>query len=207
LRTAAGLFALLGDARRAAELYEKGGDDPRAAELWGALGNVHGYVRALRARAWYAARGEGGEGLSSARELMGDAVLGCEAALSDVTGEDNRRRIAAELGETYRQFGDLLARSVAEEAELAAFRPVFEEALALVERAVAVYGSLGVDALDERTAAELAAGWLEADLRRPEEASGRALGVLAAYGDRDDEVATARRAEAERMREVVGAVE
>ena len=97
---------------------------------------------------------------------MGDAVVGCEAALSDVTGEENRRRIVAELGETCRQFGDLLARSVAEDAELASFGPVFEEALGFVERAVSVYDSLGTDFLDARTAAELAAGWLETDLRR-----------------------------------------
>jgi tetratricopeptide (TPR) repeat protein len=175
----------------------------RAVGLWGELGNVHGYVRALRARAWYAAR-EAREGAEvsapdEARELMGDAVAGCEAALSDVSGEENRRRIVAELGETYRQFGDLLARSVAEDAELVSFGPVFEEALGFVERAVAVYGSLGEEFLDARTAAELAAGWLEVDLRRPEAAGVRARGVLAAFGDRADDTAGARRAEAERL--------
>ncbi|MFF7844400.1 tetratricopeptide repeat protein [Streptomyces ossamyceticus] len=191
----------------------------RAGALWGELGNVHGYVRALRARAWYAA--QEGAGLDAARELMGDAVAGCEAALSDVTGEENRLRIHAELGETYRQFGDLLARSVAEDAELDAYRAVFEEALTLVERAVAVYGSLGADFLDARTGAELAAGWLEADLRRAADAAGRARSVLAAYGGggavggaggagdsgygdggvggQEGETAVARRAEAERM--------
>ncbi|MEH0627666.1 tetratricopeptide repeat protein [Streptomyces stelliscabiei] len=175
----------------------------RAVDLWGELGNVHGYVRALRARAWYAAR-EGREGAAGsapeeARELMGDAVVGCEAALSDVSGEENRRRIVAELGETYRQFGDLLARSVAEDAELVSFGPVFEEALVFVERAVAVYGSLGGEFLDARTAAELAAGWLEVDLGRSEAAVERARGVSAAFGDREDETAGARRAEAERL--------
>ncbi|WP_107480722.1 tetratricopeptide repeat protein, partial [Streptomyces caniscabiei] len=141
----------------------------RAVDLWGELGNVHGYVRALRARAWYAAResraAAAPASLDGARELMGDAVAGCEAALSDVAGEEHRRRIVAELGETYRQFGDLLARSVAEDAELDSFGPVFEEALGFVERAVSVYTSLGPDFLDARTAAELAAGWLEVDLR------------------------------------------
>ncbi|UUU25164.1 tetratricopeptide repeat protein [Streptomyces sp. DSM 40750] len=181
----------------------------RAVDLWGELGNVHGYVRALRARAWYAAR-EGREGAKpsapdEARELMGDAVVGCEAALSDVTGEENRRRIVAELGETYRQFGDLLARSVAEDADLASFRPVFEEALGLVERAVSVYDSLGAEFLDARTAAELAAGWLEADLRRGAAAAGRARGVLSAFTGRDDETAGARRTEAERLLEVAEA--
>ncbi|WP_328506056.1 tetratricopeptide repeat protein [Streptomyces sp. NBC_00391] len=181
----------------------------RAVDLWGELGNVHGYVRALRARAWYAAResrqGAEPSALDEARELMGDAVVGCEAALSDVTGEENQRRIAAELGETCRQFGDLLARSVAEDAELASFGPVFEEALGFVERAVSVYESLGEDFLDARTAAELAAGWLEADLRRGAAAAGRARGVVSALAGRDDETTVARRAEAERLSEVAGA--
>ncbi|GAQ67005.1 hypothetical protein [Streptomyces scabiei] len=176
----------------------------RAVDLWGELGNVHGYVRALRARAWYAAREarEGAEGSTApdgARELMGDAVAGCEAALSDVSGEENRRRIVAELGETYGQFGDLLARSVAEDAEPVSCVPVFEEALGFVERAVAVYASLGEEFLDARTAAELAAGWLEVDLRRAGAAEGRARRVLAAVGDRADGTAGARRAEAERL--------
>ncbi|MFE7839501.1 tetratricopeptide repeat protein [Streptomyces sp. NPDC057474] len=180
----------------------------RAVDLWGDLGNVHGYVRALRARAWYASR-EGREGAQpsapdEARELMGDAVVGCEAALSDVTGEENRRRIVAELGETCRQFGDLLARSVAEDAELASFGATFEEALGFVERAVSVYDSLGADFLDARTAAELAAGWLEIDLRRGAAAADRARGVLSAFAGRDDETAVARRAEAERLLEVAG---
>ncbi len=179
----------------------------RAVDLWGELGNVHGYVRALRARAWYAAResseAPGPGSLDEARELMGDAVAGCEAALSDVTGEENRRRIFAELGETCRQFGDLLARSVAEDAELASFGPVFEEALGFVERAVSVYGSLGPDFVDARTAAELAAGWLEVDLRRGAAAAERARGVLSvcADGSDGDETVVARRVEAGRLLE------
>ncbi|WP_200302582.1 tetratricopeptide repeat protein [Streptomyces adelaidensis] len=182
----------------------------RAVDLWGELGNVHGYVRALRARAWYAAQER--SDLDGARELMDDAVVGCEAALSDVSGEENRRRVVAELGDTYRQFGDLLARSVDTDAaadadadtKLPAFRGVFEEALALVERAVSVYASLGGDFVDARTGAELAAGWLEADLRRGAEAVGRAREVLSAVALRDDEVAVARRVEAERMLGVMG---
>lgn len=178
----------------------------RAVDLWGELGNVHGYVRALRARAWYAAResreAPGPADLDQARELMGDAVAGCEAALSDVAGEEHRRRIVAELGETCRQFGDLLARSVAEDAEPASFGPVFEEALGFVERAVSVYGSLGPDFLDARTAAELAAGWLEVDLRRGGAAVERARGVLSVFADSDDdETAVARRGEAGRLLE------
>ncbi|MBE4735628.1 MULTISPECIES: hypothetical protein [Streptomyces] len=182
----------------------------RAVDLWGELGNVHGYVRALRARAWYAAResraAAAPASLDGARELMGDAVAGCEAALSDVAGEEHRRRIVAELGETYRQFGDLLARSVAEDAELDSFGPVFEEALGFVERAVSVYTSLGPDFLDARTAAELAAGWLEVDLRRGGAAAGRARGVLTVYADGgdEDETVVARRVEAGRLLEAAG---
>jgi hypothetical protein len=130
---------------------------------------------------------------------MGDAVAGCEAALSDVSGEENRRRIVAELGETYAQFGDLLARSVAEDAEPVSCVPVFEEALGFVDRAVAVYASLGDEFLDARTAAELAAGWLEVDLRRAAAAGVRARRVLAAVGDRADGTAGERRAQAERL--------
>ena len=52
----------------------------RAGDLWRALGNVHGLVRSLRARAWLgAARRE--DGPDAARELMADAVRECEAAL------------------------------------------------------------------------------------------------------------------------------
>lgn len=40
MRIAAGLFASLGEPRRAAELYEKAGDDAHAAEAWGALGDL-----------------------------------------------------------------------------------------------------------------------------------------------------------------------
>lgn len=94
---------------------------------------------------------------------------------------------------------------MAEDAELASFGPVFEEALGFVERAVSVYESLGEDFLDARTAAELAAGWLEADLRRGAAAAGRARGVVSALAGRDDETAVARRAEAERLSEVAGA--
>jgi hypothetical protein len=52
-----------------------------------------------------------------------------------------------------------------------------------------------------RTGAELAAGWLEADLSRPADAAARARGVLKAYegADDGDETVRARRAEAEQL--------
>ncbi|MPY40969.1 tetratricopeptide repeat protein, partial [Streptomyces phyllanthi] len=184
----------------------------RAGDLWRELGNVHGLVRALRARAWVV--GRDGEGLDRARDLMAEAVAECEAvlaagafgALEDSEegegAEEARQQMVAELGQSYRQFGDLVARSAPEDAEAAEVRPVFEEALGHMTRAIDTYGSLGEAALDPRTGAELAAGWLEADLHRPAEASARARGVLAAYEGREGEVAEARRAEAERMVEL-----
>ncbi|MFJ6390797.1 tetratricopeptide repeat protein [Streptomyces sp. NPDC091972] len=172
----------------------------RAGALWSELGNVHGLVRSLRARAWLALRAQ--DGADAARELMADAVRACEAALGDARADEAaRQRLVGELGHTHRQFGDLLARSVPEDAEDDSIRAVLEEALAEVVEAVVVFASLGDDGLDARTGAELAAGWLAADLSRPVEAAARARAVLDAYGDTDgaDATARARRSEAEQM--------
>ncbi|WP_053852881.1 hypothetical protein [Streptomyces sp. NRRL B-24085] len=172
----------------------------RAGALWTELGNVYGLVRSLRARAWLALRAE--DGVDAARRLMADAVRACEAALGDARADEAaRQRLVGELGHTHRQFGDLLARSVPEDAEDDSIRAVLEEALAEVVEAVVVFASLGDDALDARTGAELAAGWLAADLSRPAEAAARARAVLDAYGDTDraDATARARRSEAEQM--------
>ncbi|MFE0516832.1 tetratricopeptide repeat protein, partial [Streptomyces sp. NPDC058964] len=171
----------------------------RAGDLWRSLGNVHGLVRSRRARAWLALRAEGGP--AGARELMAGAVEECAAALEVCDDAAARDRLAAELGHTHRQFGDLLARSVSEEAEDEVIRTAFEQALSETVRAVAVFGSLGDDARHSRTGAELAAGWLEADLGRPDEAAARAREVLTAYegADDEDETVRARRAEARQM--------
>ncbi|MET7735596.1 tetratricopeptide repeat protein [Streptomyces sp. NPDC005402] len=172
----------------------------RAGALWRELGNVHGLVRALRARAWLALRAE--DGADRARELMADAVRECEAALGDTRADEAaRQRLVGELGHTHRQFGDLLARSAPEDADDGSIQAVLEEALAQVVEAIVVFASLGDDALDARTGAELAAGWLAADLSRPAEAAARARAVLDAYGDADgpDDTARSRRAEAEQM--------
>ncbi|MEV5725609.1 tetratricopeptide repeat protein [Streptomyces pharetrae] len=176
----------------------------RAGDLWRSLGNVHGLVRSLRARAWLALRAQ--DGSDRARELMADALRECAAALDAAPDEEARQRLAAELGHTHRQFGDLLARSCAEDAEDGSIQAAFEAALAQLTEAVAVFAALGGDALHGRTGAELAAGWLEADLGRPAEAAVRARGVLAAYAGagEEDETAGARRAEAEQMLRVVG---
>ena len=173
----------------------------RAGDLWRSLGNVHGLVRALRARAWLALRTEAG--LAGARRRMSDAVRECAEALSEADDLESREQLGAELAHTHRQFGDLLARSATEDAEDGAIEAAFEEALAQMRKAIAVFSSLGEEGLHGRTGAELAAGWLEADLSRPGEAAARARGVLRAYGgsagESDAETVRARRAEAEQM--------
>jgi tetratricopeptide (TPR) repeat protein len=180
----------------------------RAGELWRSLGNVHGLVRSLRARAWLALRTA--DGTDAAREWMAGAVRECVAALGATAADDDetRQRLTAELGHTHRQFGDLLARSATEDAEDDAIRAALEEALHQTTEAAAVFASLGDDALHSRTGAELAAGWLEADLGRPRLAAARARAVLAAYDGADDtddtdEAVRERRAEAEQMLQVV----
>ncbi|MFE9441343.1 tetratricopeptide repeat protein [Streptomyces sp. NPDC006602] len=178
----------------------------RAGDLWRSLGNVHGLVRSLRARAWLALRPE--EGPDEARALMASAVQECETALSSaVADEEARQRLVAELGHTRRQFGDLLARSAAEDAEDESIRAVLEDSLAQVAEAIVLFASLGADALDSRTGAELTAGWLEADLSRPARAAARARAVLAAYGadgeEAEDEVAKARLTEARQLLQAV----
>ncbi|MFI6489601.1 tetratricopeptide repeat protein [Streptomyces sp. NPDC050564] len=194
----------------------------RAGDLWRALGNVHGLVRSLRARAWAAARTDAG--LDGARELMSLAVRECESAVEGASvapdspsgspsgsweddDGDVSRRLVAELGHTHRQFGDLVARSVPEDAEEAVGQDAFEEALAHITQAISVFGSLGDDALDARTGAELAAGWLESDLRRPAAAGARARAVLSAYAGVEGDTAEARRAEAESLLGLAGAQE
>ncbi|MEU5113223.1 tetratricopeptide repeat protein [Streptomyces longwoodensis] len=203
----------------------------RAGELWRSLGNVHGLVRSLRARAWLALRTQ--EGSGTARTLMADAVEECADALGALDAADPagagaagsaqeaaeavaaRQRLVEELGHTHRQFGDLLARSVAEDDDDASIGAALEEALTQMTRAVAVFAPLGDAALHARTGAELAAGWLETDLGRPSDAAARARAVLAAYdavagdgsgdgddGDRDGETVRARRAEAEQLIQV-----
>ncbi|MFJ9631115.1 tetratricopeptide repeat protein [Streptomyces sp. NPDC101175] len=174
----------------------------RAGDLWRSLGNVHGLVRSLRARAWLALRAEPADrGTDGARELMSAAIEECEAALLVTDDEEARQRLTGELGHTHRQFGELLARSVAEEAEDTAIQGAFEDALTQTAEAVAVFAALGDGAVHTRTAAELAAGWLEADLSRPADAATRARGVLKAYegADDGDETVRSRRAEASQL--------
>ncbi|MGY5117122.1 tetratricopeptide repeat protein [Streptomyces sp. 900105755] len=173
----------------------------RAGELWRAVGNVHFLVRSLRARAWLALRTEAGA--EGARRLMAEAVRECEAALETAGDPAAVERLAGELGHTHRQFGDLLARSVPEDADDPAIQEAFEAALAQMTAAISVFAGLGEDGLHSRTAAELAAGWLEADLSRPAAATARARAVLDAYEGAApaDETVRARRAEARQLLE------
>ncbi|MFH8499601.1 tetratricopeptide repeat protein [Streptomyces coeruleorubidus] len=183
----------------------------RAGDLWRELGNVHGLIRSLRARAWLALRAQ--DGLEEARALMAEAVREGEAARDTASDADSRQQLVAELGHTHGQFGDLLARSVADDADDASARAVFEEALSQVLRSAEVFASLGDTALHIRTGAELAAGRLEAELGRPDDAAARARAVLAVYdgrdtsetddGDGDGEAVRARRAEAEQVLRLV----
>ncbi|MDR6977577.1 tetratricopeptide (TPR) repeat protein [Streptomyces sp. 3330] len=184
----------------------------RAGELWRGLGNVHGLVRSLRARAWLALRTE--DGTDTARDLMTRAVEECADAFDVADDDEARLRLVSELGHTHRQFGDLLARSAAEDADDDSIRATLDEALSQMGEAVAVFVALGEGAVHARTGAELAAGWLETDLGRPSAAAARARAVLRAYADAPDDAATdvggeegegedetvrARRAEAEQL--------
>ncbi|MDQ0958932.1 tetratricopeptide (TPR) repeat protein [Streptomyces sp. B4I13] len=184
----------------------------RAGELWRDLGNVRGLIRSLRARAWLALRTE--RDTDVARALMTSAVEECADAFG-AAGDDEeaRLRLIAELGDTHRQFGDLLARSAAEDADDDAIRATLDEALSQMSEAVAVFVALGESGLPARTGAELAAGWLECDLGRPAQAAARARAVLRACADAavdglegdegdgrvDGETMRARRAEAEQL--------
>ncbi|MFF5961044.1 tetratricopeptide repeat protein [Streptomyces luteogriseus] len=198
----------LGQAGRAAEADQA---YARAGDLWRSLGNTHGLIRSLRARAWLALETEGGP--AGARALMTEAIRACEAAREAAADEETRQQLVAELGDTQRQFADLLARSVSEGAEGPVVRAVFEEALSRLQRAAEVFASLGEVALHSRTGAELTAGWLEIELDRPAGARARARLVLSAYDGRvgsgtgadaetegeERSAVRARRAEAEHM--------
>ncbi|WP_372411390.1 tetratricopeptide repeat protein [Streptomyces luteireticuli] len=170
----------------------------RAGELWRGLDRPEAAVRVLRARAWVAARGE--DGLPAARELMAAAVRECTAALGAAGDEERLASLRAELAQTHRQFGELVVRSCpgepGDEDGDGTARAAYEEGLAHAERAVAAFAACGPALRDQRTAAQLMAAWLEADLGRAEEAAARARAVAAEYGDEEEGAAPARRAEA-----------
>ncbi|MET8330697.1 tetratricopeptide repeat protein [Streptomyces sp. NPDC005181] len=171
----------------------------RAGELWRELGDVHALVRTLRVRAWIAVR-EGQPGPAAARAFMAAAVRECEAALAAAEPEQ-MPGLWAELADTHRQTGELIADACEgkpDEDDEGCARTTYEEALGQVNRAVTGFTGAGPDFLGRRTAAELMAAWLEADLGRRDEARARARAVLAVYeGAEADDMVRARRAEAE----------
>lgn len=199
----------------------------RAGELWKALGDIHGLVRSLRARAWLALGTDGGR--DEARALMTRALEECEAAVAAAGTDagadaDVRRSLVAELADSYQQFGGLLTRATAGEEEADhedeegagntdgngagagkhdAVHTRLEEALTLMTHAVTTYATLGEAALHPRTGAEITAAWIEADLDRRTEAEARAHAVLDAYGDvpedSDDRTVRTRRRQVEQL--------
>ncbi|MEU2431247.1 tetratricopeptide repeat protein [Streptomyces sp. NPDC007861] len=161
----------------------------RACTLWRDLGDVHAVVRALRVRAWIAVR-EGQAGPDAARDFMAAAERECEQALAEATEPAARARLRAELADTHRQTGELLVDDP-------------REALPHIERAIAGFAEAGDDFTDLRTAAELVAAWLEADLGDAPAAVRRAEAVLTTYADAPGDTAESRRAEARSVLEYV----
>ncbi|MFD7440608.1 tetratricopeptide repeat protein [Streptomyces sp. NPDC059909] len=167
----------------------------RACGLWRDLGDVHGVVRALRVRAWIAVR-EGQAGPEAGLGFMAAAAEECERALPAVEDPAARARLRAELADTHRQTGELIAGQGEGES-------TYGEALPYVERAITGFAEAGEDFTDLRTAAELMAAWLEADLGAKPSATRRAESVLATYADASGTTADARRAEATSILEYV----
>ncbi|WP_329194066.1 tetratricopeptide repeat protein [Streptomyces sp. NBC_01435] len=171
----------------------------RAGELWRGLGDVPALVRTLRVRAWIAIR-EGQPGPEAARAFMASAARECEAALA-AGPADGASGLLAELADTHRQTGELIAHVCEGEPGEA---PEYEEALGYLHRAVAGFTGAGDGFVGLRTAAELMAGWLEADLGRPDAARERARTVLEIHGGGEpDETGEERRAEAEALLDYV----
>ncbi|MFE6667067.1 tetratricopeptide repeat protein [Streptomyces sp. NPDC057697] len=169
----------------------------RAGELWRGLGDVPALVRTLRVRAWIAIR-EGQPGPAAARAFMASAARECEAALA-AGPADGAPALLAELADTHRQTGELIIHVC---GGLPGAAPEYEEALGYVQRAVEGFAGAGEGYVGLRTATELVAGWLEADLGRPDAARERARSVLETYrGGHPDETVEERRAEAKALLE------
>ncbi|MGW9119473.1 tetratricopeptide repeat protein [Streptomyces sp. NPDC055663] len=172
----------------------------RAGELWRELGDVPALVRTLRVRAWIAIR-PGQPGPAAARAFMAEAARECEDALASGPA-DGAPRLLAELADTHRQTGELIAHVCQGEPGEA---PEYEEALGYLDRAVAGFTRAGTGYAGLRSAAELMAAWLEADLGRPDAARERARRVLETHGAGEpDGTGEEHRAEAEALLEYVG---
>lgn len=183
------LANLAGDALNRAGLNEQAAAAyARAEELWRALGHPQDAARVVRARAWLALR-DTGSGLPVARDLMTTAEQLLTEAIAESADDDWRPMLRAELAGTYRQTGDLLVRGCESEPgnedDDGTARLAYEDALRYAEKAIDIFASLGEPGHHDRTAAQLMAAWLEADLGRTSAAGARARAVLDDYGEED----------------------
>lgn len=192
-----------GLAREAAQAYS------RAGELWRALEQPVPLVRVLRARAWLSLHDDQA-GLEAGRSAMAEAAAVAEEALTAARAAGDEAAAAhlrAELAGTYRQTGELIVRACpgepGEDDTDGSARAAYEEGLAWAERAITAF-----DPGPARSAAQLMAAWLEADLGRRAAAAERARAVIALYAepgeDGNDEAAAQRLAEARSVLEYVG---
>ncbi|WP_326578425.1 tetratricopeptide repeat protein [Actinacidiphila glaucinigra] len=189
----------------------------RAGELWRAMERPVPLVRTLRARAWLSLH-DGRGGLAEGRAAMAEAAAVAEKALSAATTAGDgaaATHLRAELAGTHRQTGELIVRSCpgepGEDDTDGSARAAYEEGLACAERAITLF-----DPGPARSAAQLMAAWLEADLGRHAAAAERARAVIAQYAGQgesggegggeggDAEVAAQRLAEARSVLEYVG---
>ncbi|MEU0371772.1 tetratricopeptide repeat protein [Streptomyces sp. NPDC006283] len=162
----------------------------RAGDLWRDLGDVHALVRTLRVRAWIAVR-DGQAGLQAARDLMTAAAAECESAQAACEDADAAARLRAELADTYRQTGDLIASSCDgepgdDDADGSA-RAAYEEAVGHVLRAVTAFEEAGDRFTDLRTGAQLMAAWIYASLSDAPASQALARSVLATYASSSPE--------------------
>jgi tetratricopeptide (TPR) repeat protein len=161
----------------------------RAEELWRTVGAAApapgsgdpqhpalAVVRTLRARAWIELH-DGRGGLPAARAYMTGALLSAREALAAAGGGADAVHLATALADTYRQTAEIVLRAAAGEDEP---RPAHEEALSLVDEALAILTPLGAACRDDRAADLLLAARLEAALSRPAAARARAEAAAAA---------------------------
>lgn len=172
----------------------------RAERLWRTVGDPQSVVRTLRARGWLELRKDRG-GLAAARPLMDAAVEAAAGALAAAEAGDGDAATAAllrrELADSYRQTAEILVRSrPGPPADDPASTAVFEEALGLADRAVAVLDPLGAAGRDQRTGLAIWAARLELRLSRPAPAATRARAVTTEYGDTPGPLPDHRRTEA-----------
>ncbi|WP_329189334.1 tetratricopeptide repeat protein [Actinacidiphila glaucinigra] len=159
----------------------------RAGELWRAMERPVPLVRTLRARAWLSLH-DGQGGLAEGRAVMAEAAAVAEEALAAATAAGDgavAAHLRAELAGTHRQTGELIVRSCpgepGEDDTDGSARAAYEEGLACAERAITIFGPGPA-----RSAAQLMAAWLEADLGRHAAAAERARAVIAEYHGQDE---------------------